>query len=240
MAPKGGIRKRLGLDDNAPSSSSGAGTPAPSPGEPRPNPSESRSVRRRMEPQSTSSASVDQELPLLMSLRRDWGLGKVSAKQVQDYAYGAQRQGAVGLTQVSASGSSGKHPQNIQRALVNIFGAPAGAPEFTWCQVPTKRGMVVQPFMLPHTWFASLCSQCPDKFASSVKGVDAGCAAFWTMMAGTPFFANHTFLDRAKLDVTIPLGFYGDGGGHSQKTTRSWSSASIRSLAPGRQCQRGS
>ena len=112
-------------------------------------------------------------------------MGKISAKQVQEYAFGADQQGAVGMGAAAKAGTSGKHAQNIHRSLLSIFGKPQGAPDITWCEVPTKRGNVLHPFMLPHKWFASLFAHRPDVFASSVKGPEKGCAAFWTMMAPT-------------------------------------------------------
>ena len=38
------------------------------------------------------------------------------------------------------------HAQNLQRALINTFGIPVGAPDFDWFKVPTKKGFVDIPF----------------------------------------------------------------------------------------------
>ena len=62
------------------------------------NPAAKRNVRRRIHnaPSSTPNrgSSSAGDLPLNSSLKRDWARGWLSAKQVQDYALGAQKQGA--------------------------------------------------------------------------------------------------------------------------------------------------
>jgi len=206
MAPKGGIRKRLLDDGQHPSGSEATGS-----GEPLP--SSSRSLRRRV----GDAPEPLQEQPLLQSLKRDWGKGLLSSKQVQEYAAGADRQGAKGLAAVAAAGGSGRHPQNLQRSLMAMFGSPMGAPDFTWCEIETKRGKKVHPFLLPHAWFASMHAQCPDQFASAVRGPEGACAAFWAMMADTSFVREHPVLDRSMMACTIPVGLYGDAGAFSQQ-----------------------
>ena len=75
---------------------------------------------------------------------------------VQEFAFGAMEQGAVGLNRLAEAGSSGKHPQNLQRAILAFFGSPAGAPEFSWHLVPMKGGTKPHPFFMPHELFGSL------------------------------------------------------------------------------------
>ena len=64
--------------------------------------------------------------PLTQSLLRDWSRGKVTSKQVQDYAMGAEVQGAGGLKKFGSAGSSGKYVGNIFRDLVRVFGKAKG------------------------------------------------------------------------------------------------------------------
>ena len=166
----------------------------------------------------SSSASPSANLPFNASMKRDWCQGRISAKQVQEYAFGAQQQGAVGVIDMAKAGSSGRHPQNIHRSLVSMFGKPDGAPAFCWHDIPTKKGRVLQPFMLPHEWFAALCREKPDLFNATIKGGDdSTCTAFWTCMAETPFLRRHPVLSRDMLSKTIPLGFYGDAGSFSHQ-----------------------
>ena len=166
----------------------------------------------------SSSASPSANLPFNASMKRDWCQGRISAKQVQEYAFGAQQQGAVGVIDMAKAGSSGRHPQNIHRSLVSMFGKPDGAPAFCWHDIPTKKGRVLQPFMLPHEWFAALCREKPDLFNATIKGGDdSTCTAFWTCMAETPFMRRHPVLSRDMLSKTIPLGFYGDAGSFSHQ-----------------------
>ena len=109
----------------------------------------------------------------------------------------------------------GKSPQNCQRALISLFGKPLGAPEFTWCEIETKRGKTLHPFLLPHAWFSSLCSERPEQFESAICGPAGARQAFWAMMADTPFVKEHPALIPD--DRTIPVGIYGDAGAFSKQ-----------------------
>ena len=207
MAPKGGVRKRV-LEDISHDNSGAASSSDV-------DPSARRSIRSRVV--AETHQPVASELPLLQTLKRDWGKGLLSSRQVQEYSLAAEKQGAIGMSAAAAAGSSGKNPQNLQRSLLHVFGKPAGSPEFTWCEVATKRGKQLHPFMLPHMWFSSLFEQCPQQFEAALRGPDRGCEAFWHLMADTPFFKEHPGIDRSKLAHTIPVGFYGDAGAVSQQ-----------------------
>ena len=208
MAPKGGIRKRvLGQADDPPIPSDSASSTGPRGG-----------VRRRvLAPPPADDAPDPDELPLTEAFKRDWGAGKLSSKRLQEYALRAARQGARGMDDLAAIGASGKHPQNCQRALMRLFGTPSGAPEFTWCAIRTKRGRTIHPFLLPHSWFASMHNECRDQFMSAIAGPPGGCDAFWKLMAGTDFFQKHPSLNPEHLSATIPIGFYGDAGAFSHQ-----------------------
>jgi len=214
MGKRGGVRQRHLFEDNA-ANSSGAGT---SGAEARTGGSEiglasRRSVRSRL---AGPNVEVDEStLPLYQSLKRDWCKGEISAKKVQEYALGAQLQGALGMSAPARAGSSGKHPENIHRSLLIIFKPPQETPELTWAHIPTKRGNVVHPFMLPHQWFSSLYACQPDLFDSSVRGPEGASDAFWTLMSPTDFVSKHPKLSRDDFASTIPLGFYGDVGAYS-------------------------
>ena len=93
------------------------------------------------------------DLPLLKSLKKDWGLGRLISPQVQEYARGALRQGALGMDRLAWAGSAGKHPQNMQRALIAAFGKPDSAPGITWFEIPTAKGhKTIHPFLLLRGW----------------------------------------------------------------------------------------
>ena len=158
------------------------------------------------------------DFPLYESLKRDWCKGEISAKKVQEYALGAEAQGAVGMSAPAGAGSSGKHSTNIHRSLLSIFKISDGCPELKWVPIPTKRGPhTPHPFMLPHQWFASLSQHQPTLFGTSVRGPVGAAAAFWTMMSTTPFVRNHPSLLPKHWSSTIPLGFYGDSGSFSKQ-----------------------
>ena len=157
-------------------------------------------------------ASSSTPMPLMESLKRDWAKGALSAKQVQEYAHGAHQQGAVGMEAPAKAGSWGKHGQNCHRSLMTLFGQPAGAPEITWVEVPTKKGNVLHPFMLPHMWFSSLYSHQPGTFKDKMQGPEGACNAYWTMSAATPFVQQHPVLEPSLFGKTVPVGLYGDAG----------------------------
>ena len=92
-------------------------------------------------PSASSSRTAAQPiLPLVESLKRDWAKGVINAVQVQDYAAGAEAQGAIGVDPLSSAGAYGVHKSSIHRALINLFGRPRGAPAITYIEIPTKRG----------------------------------------------------------------------------------------------------
>ena len=153
MAPKGGIRKRVLEDDPTQGTGSRSSRDIA--------PDAQRSLRQRVTPASTSGTAPEAALPFNNTLKRDWGKGDISSKRVQEYAMAASQQGAIGLDAVSMAGSSGKNPQNIQRSLLRRFGQPPGSPEISWFNIPTTRGVVPHPFMLPHVWFHSLYHNAP-------------------------------------------------------------------------------
>jgi len=130
----------------------------------------------------------------------------------------AEQQGASDLAKMSAMGSGGQHPQNIQWQLIRMFGSPSGAPGFVWCEVTTRQGKSLHPFFLPHQWLSSLHDEHPDQFASALKGPEIGANEFWNEMAGSAFVDSHPGLDPEKLPQTIPDGLYGDAGKIPSKT----------------------
>ena len=92
MAPKGGIRQRLG-GDAVGASEELAGDAAGSSDVPRGG-VRSRLDRKRGRDEEEGSA----HLPMVVSMKKDWGKGKVTSAQVQEYVWGAVAQGARGWT----------------------------------------------------------------------------------------------------------------------------------------------
>ena len=105
-----------------------------------------RTLRRRIDQANERTDAC--ETPLEDVLRNDWGKGIMSSKKVQEIALGAEKQGATGLSGISKAGASGKHPQNIQRALFNYFGHPLGVPDFTYVRLPMREGPEFHPVLL--------------------------------------------------------------------------------------------
>ena len=211
MAPKGGIRQRLG-GDAVGASEELAGDAAGSSDVPRGG-VRSRLDRKRGRDEEESSA----HLPMVVSMKKDWGKGKVTSAQVQENVWGAVAQGARGMDKLAAAGGSGKNPQNMQRALISAFGMPMGAPRFTWIEIPTKAGRVAHPFLLPHLWFSALYHHRPELWKRSVEG-DAGAAkAFWQSMSDTAIVREHPGLPPCDWERCIPIGFHGDASAFSHQ-----------------------
>ena len=185
MAPKakGGIRKRLGI--------------IKTPSKPRDDnlvqrpPHTIGGIRNRIKvgKQDTSKKVVREKQakgPLIKTLKKKWGTGKISAKDVAEIFAGAASQGATDVPVLSKL----DHPQNLHRSLVAAFGHPVGAPEFFWAEIPTKSGPTFHPFLLPHLWLASLFAFLPDLFRRSVQGTAGAAKDYWHNIKDSEFFKN--------------------------------------------------
>ena len=122
-------------------------------------------------------------------LKRDWAAGKISAKQVQEYAAASTASGAHGVGGLAATGAHGRHPSSIHRALMRIFGHPAGAPEIDWVEIPTKKGRVAHPFLFPHKFFSALHQHRRDLFVRAIRGPEGAARQYWETLGnmGNPF-----------------------------------------------------
>ena len=145
-------------------------------------------LRRRLNEEHSAPSSSDVG-PLTRSLRRDWAKGKINSRQVQEYGFGAQQQGATGLSSISRAGNYGSHPSSIHRALMNFFGKPVGAPDLDYIEVPcrTSRGTRPHPFLLPHKFFHGLYKERPRCWEKYMTGLPSAALDFWTNIAHTPF-----------------------------------------------------
>ena len=178
-------------------------------------------VRRRLGEASSSFGLSGTSAPLLQT-RRDWGQGKLSAKQVVDYMKSAEQQGAEGLPRVSSM----NHPQNLHRSLVAAFGKLKGSPDFVWVELPITKGVMSHPFLLPHMWFAELHSSSSQSW-EDLLGERGAIPFFWRKMAESPFLRHHPHLAKANLKFTVPLGLHGDAGAFSNNDSLyvfSWNS----------------
>ena len=85
----------------------------------------------------------------MSSLNKDWATGKLSSKKVLECARGASSHGASGMQSFDSS-------RRAQCLLTNVFGIPAGAPDLTWLEIPTRENSKpLHPFLLPHEFFSS-------------------------------------------------------------------------------------
>lgn len=213
MPPKGGIRKRLGLDDAQPSN-------------PTPSTSASASshdfggssVRRRVGLSGASSSASSSAVnpvdgPLVKTIKRKWAKGRLSSVEVEEIFRSATAQGAEDLPQMSSS----NHPQNLQRSLLAAFGQPVGSPKIVWKTIPTSMGDVPHPFILPHSFFSALHTEKRAFWNRTVRGPVGAAARFWKNMEGTAFHVHHPGLAEVDPNRLIPLGLHGDAGAYSHQ-----------------------
>ena len=83
--------------------------------------------------------------PLNEFLRKEWARGKLTTPQIQQIALKAMQQGAPGMERMAAMGGSGKHPQNLYRAMKHLLGWPKGAAPVSFIEIPTVRGAKTPP-----------------------------------------------------------------------------------------------
>ena len=112
MAPKrkGGIRNRLGI--NKPAEIPPAEIPM------QPARRAKGGIRARMnvaksKPKKSIAREQNAKGPLVNTLKRKWGTGKISAKDVAEIFNGARTQGASGVPALSSL----DHPQHLHRSL---------------------------------------------------------------------------------------------------------------------------
>lgn len=114
---------------------------------------------------SGSASSGGREPPkshLTNNLVRRWSVGKLSAKDVQDIAMDASRDGLDTMGPLAKMGASGQHPQNLFRAMQSVLGYPNGAPEMDWFELPTTAGpRTPHPLLLPHNFFHHIMQPTP-------------------------------------------------------------------------------
>ena len=117
-------------------------------------------------------------LPMNQSLKRMWSCGELSSPQVQELAAGAAKQGAVGMDHLAALGASGAQKQNMFRDMCQALGTPLGATCVRYVKVPTVRGLVRHPVMMPHLLLRCIRNERPELFASALLGGHPNCSFF--------------------------------------------------------------
>ena len=98
-------------------------------------------IQSRVAAAQRSDEQPHERKPFNEVMKKKWGSGKLSAKDVAEVFDGANKQGATNVPNMSSL----KHPQNLHRSLVVAFGHPVGAPEFFWASIPMRTGNVLPP-----------------------------------------------------------------------------------------------
>jgi len=184
-------------------------------------------VRRRLA--AVEAPPADTQAPLYLKLMKEWAKGKLSSRQVQDFANDAFQSGAEGLQRMGAVANEGKNPQNAFRALRALFGQPANMPAFKWIEIPTVNGQrTPHPFILPHELFSSMYLGSRDSWKQFVAGETNACFEYWLARGGSEFVVQHPVLQtREHWATTVPIGMHGDGAPFSDNDslyTFTWNS----------------
>lgn len=186
------------------------------------------SLRRRLDRASQgASSAAERPSPLAGTLMKQWASGQLSSAKVQEIAEAATASNAEGVGGLSSAGPSGRHPQNLQRSLLRMFGRPSGAPDFTWVRVPTSTGHALHPVFLPHQFFGELFHHAASQWMQAVRGPEGMAGEFWKAIRDSSIVAHHRHLNNNFLHKTIPIGLHGDGGSFShqdQVLVMSWNS----------------
>ena len=141
-------------------------------------------IQSRVAAAQRSDEQPHEDKPLNETMKRKWGSGKLSAKDVAEVFDGASKQGAANVPNMSSL----NHPQNLHRSLVAAFGHPVGAPEFFWASIPMRTGKVLHPFLLSHLWFSSLFAMMMPWWETAVRGPASAAKEYWNNVRDTDFF----------------------------------------------------
>ena len=212
-----GIKRRLAAADEQRESDTRADVGDAGSGAPR------GGVRTRIARASSGSASASTatelppERPLWDDLRREWAKGGITTRHVQQFAHSAMRQGAEGMDEMARMGASGKHTQNMFRAMQTVLGYPTGSPPMEWFAIPTRASRhASHPFLLPHRFFSSYFAGRADDFRNVICGADGACSDFWEHIRHTEFVTQHPDMAPATWHRTVPLGVHADAGAFSK------------------------
>ena len=167
------------------------------------------------------------------TLRSMWASGEIKSPRVQELAAGALKQGAEGLNRLASIGTSGKHRGNMFRDMCAALGEPVGSSSLMYVRIPTTKGDVNHPVLMPHLLFGILKSEKPELFKSAILGGKADCSWFWESENGCKLARSHPVLSsrhKAALRKQFLSGFMGMGE-CSRTRIRLWSFPGIASWA---------
>ena len=162
-------------------------------------------LRRRLARAEGPEAMDPDDLPLVESLKRRWADGKITSPLVQEFADAASRQGAEGMRRLASAGTSGRHPQNIQRSLLSFFGTPIGAPGTTWVRPPMRNGGEIHLVLLPHEFFGKLYAEPRPRWEEWIRGPYGAAKAFWDHLRSSSIVREHPALNAKRLHQALPI-----------------------------------
>ncbi len=205
MAPKGGIRQRLGL-------ASGGSDRSRSP-KPRSSPSSQARPSSSHGPLPVPvPASQDEDLRQV--IKELFLLNDISGPKASRLARAGAKSGADGVKDLSAAGGEGKHPKNYHRDIMRNLLRDCRLPSLYFAKVPLSMdGQVLEqdfPFLLPHEMLVVLANQCPSELATAKGDPDS-----------TPELCAIVRRTEVELGLSvgslIPLGLHGDGVPYSKR-----------------------
>ena len=221
MPPKGGVRQQLGLDNASQKrpNDAGAATTGASNSSVGPKPS----LRRRVGA-DIGEASASTDVPLMSTLKVNWGKGKLSAHLVNDILKAAAASEAKNLPSLA------KNPQHLQASLMAKIGKPEGCPELTWVELPFRSGKCMHPIFCPHDWFHSMYTSSRTAWDKRVRGPGRSPYRYWQNMEQTKIVQDHPVRTKEMWGDPFHLVFTAMRE-HSVRTTRYMFPHGIRCLA---------
>ena len=135
-----------------------------------------------------------------------------SLEKVQSLMAAATQAGASGVSDLSRTGASGRHANNVSRDLLRLLLKSKDMPSLYWAKVPlhcsaTEQSQEIElPFLLPHEMFHKVCSKIgsPRELKSDMDP----CLQ--------ELLSDCCSQLRTSPTEVIPLGLHGDGVPHQK------------------------
>ena len=190
-----------------------------------------------------TAAEAQRPSALARYLVQRWSWGHMSLPVMQQIAMRAISDGAdhPDLKALSSLGTSGLHPNNMHKELMNKLEPPPIRNALTNIKVYFKKenvAAVIQAdtsILLPHKLFATLFNEHREAFNEHILGGSLdNPKRFWAAMSDNAAYLSHPLKDRKDhKEKAIPLSLHGDGvpiaglGKSWSKSVDAWSWASV-------------
>lgn len=195
----GGIRQRLNLTPHA---SAGSASSTISNTAPR----HAKSIKRRLD--EVAAAPECEHTPFNDLARNRWSKGKMSSREVLEWARAAQSQG---MPHVGKYAGRTMDPKNAHREVLAALGKPPDSPDISWVEVPSRGGKSVtnHPIICPIDLIESMVRDKP-KFQTHLLNADGDQVKFWKGLRDQKSVVYESVASLVGRR-TLGLGLHGDG-----------------------------